>query len=164
MRAVVRTLADGAEVEFFNEPRQGGVVWRALFLKQGTMRHVDRFISPNTSRVDYELPSGLHYTITSSCTPIGPTETEAHTVISFRLKYLGWLVRLYFEPLARAIIAQDKRMLDAVQTNIDRFGGPRFQSTKADLLGRWIVAWRKSLAANLPPPAAGMEDSVVIRL
>ncbi len=164
VRAVVRTLADGAEAEFFDEPRQGSVVWQALFLKRGPMRHVDRFIAPNTSRVDYELPSGLHYIITSSCTPITETETMVHTVISFRLPCLGWLVRFYFEPLARAIIAQDKRMLDAVQKNTDRFGGPNHLSTRSDLLGHWIGEWRKALAARLAPPAAGMEDAVVVRL
>jgi hypothetical protein len=128
------------------------------------MRHTDRFIAPATSRVDYRFPNGLHYIITSSCTEIGPAETEVYTVISFRFGRIGALVRLYFEPLARLIIAQDVRMLAAQQANVERFGGPRFASTRADLLAPHIAAWREALRSGAPPPAAGKEQDVEIRL
>ena len=55
-------------------------------------------------------------------------------------------------------------MLAAQHSNIDRFGGARFASTRADLLGRHINEWRASLAGRTPPPAAGQEQTLEILL
>ena len=164
VRATVRTLEDGVAAEFFDEPREKSLVWWGLAPAGGAMKHTDRFIAPSTSRVDYEFPGGLHYIITSSCTPISPRETEVYTVISFRYRKIGSLVRLFFEPLARWIIRQDAKMLSAQRRNIERFGAPAFQSTPADLLGPLIASWRRALAAGTAPPAPGHERHVEIYL
>jgi phenylpropionate dioxygenase-like ring-hydroxylating dioxygenase large terminal subunit len=164
VKAVVRTLEDGAIAEFFEEPRKKSAVWWLLAPRSGEMRHTDRFIAPNTSRVDYRFPSGLHYIITSSCTEVGAGETQVYTVISFKFGWLGPLVRLYFEPLSRYIIKQDVRILAAQQGNMARFDSPRFHSTQADLLGSHIAAWRRALKNGHPPPMAGEERSTEIRL
>jgi phenylpropionate dioxygenase-like ring-hydroxylating dioxygenase large terminal subunit len=162
--ARVRILADGVQAEYFEEPRKKSLVWWLLAPLEGAMRHTDRFIAPRTSRVDYEFPGGLHYIITSSCTPIDARSTQVYTVITFRYPLLGWLVRLLFEPLSRRIIGQDAGMLNAQYANVDRFGGPAFTSTRADLLGRHIKAWRSALSAGKPLPAAGEDQDVVIRI
>jgi phenylpropionate dioxygenase-like ring-hydroxylating dioxygenase large terminal subunit len=164
IRAVVRTLEDGAEAEFFEEPRERSFVWWLLAPRGGAMRHTDRFIAPRTSRVDYEFPGGPHYIVTSSCTPVDERRTQVYTVISFRFPLFGALVRLIFEPLSRRIIRQDVDMLDAQYANVERFRGPAFASTRADLLGRHIAAWRGALTAGTPPPAAGQAQDVVIRI
>lgn len=164
VKATVRTLADGAQAEFFEEPRERSIVWWLLAPRRGSMQHIDRYIAPRTSRVDYRFPGGLHYTITSSCTARSASETDVYTVITFRYGRIGWLVRMLFEPLARRIIRQDVEMLDAQYANVARFGGPRFASTRADLLGRHIRAWRKALAGGDPPPASGDRYDVELRL
>ena len=173
VKAVVRTREDGAEAEFFEEPREKSLVWWLLAPKKGSMRHIDRFIAPNTSRVDYEFPSGLHYIITSSCTPLSPTETMVYTVMSFRYKWLGALVRLFFEPISRWIIRQDARMLASQQRNLDALAEQHrscaapaslFCSTEADLLGGHIVRWRKAMLRGEAPPQAGQQREVEIML
>lgn len=164
VKAVVRTLADGAEAEFFEEPREKSAVWWMLAPRQGEMKHTDRFIAPNTSRVDYAFPDGLHYVITSSCTPVSARETQVTTVISFRYGRLGALVRLFFEPLSRRIIRQDVEMLKLQADNIERFGRPQFRSTPADLLGPDIAAWRRALARGEAPPAPGAPRHVDLHL
>jgi phenylpropionate dioxygenase-like ring-hydroxylating dioxygenase large terminal subunit len=164
VRAVVRTRDDGVEAEFFEEPRERSLVWWSLAPAQGAMRHVDRFIAPAASRVDYEFPGGLHYIITSHCTPVDARETQVTTVISFRSRWPGWLVRLFFEPLSRRIIRQDVDMLRLQAGNIARFGGPRFHGIPADLLRAGIVAWRRALAEGTPPPAAGSERHADLHL
>lgn len=168
VRALVTTLPDGAQAEFFEEPREKSMVWYLLAPRNGTMQHTDRFIAPNTSRVDYVFPSGLHYIITSVCTPLGPRETEVHTVISFRYKGLGWLIRLFFEPLSRWIIRQDVAMLALQQNNLGpaagQHGSPSMHSTEADLLGPHIIAWRKALLGKTAPPPAGQQNDVEIYL
>lgn len=168
VRAVVTTLADGAQAEFFEEPREKSMVWYLLAPRDGKMEHTDRFIAPNTSRVDYVFPSGLHYIISSVCTPLGPRATEVHTVISFRFKGLGWLIRLFFEPLSRWIIRQDVAMLALQQNNLGPAGSRQMpaamHSTDADLLGPHIIAWRKALLNKTPPPCAGQQNDVEIYL
>ena len=164
VRARVRTLADGVEAEFFEEPRERSFVWWLLAPRRGGMRHVDQFIAPRTSFVHYEFANGFKYAITSSCSAIDGRTTDVYTVISFRYPRLSWLIRLAFEPLARRIIRQDVEMLDAQYANIARFGEPRFTSTRADLLVGYITAWREALARGEPPPKAGEQYDVDIRL
>jgi len=152
----VTTLTDGAQAEYFDEPREGSAVWALLAPRRGGMRHTDRYIAPNVSQVDYAFTNGLHYTITSCCTPLGPEETMVYTRISFRYGRIGPLVRLVFEPLSRVIIRQDVRMLALRRENLQKFGEPRAVSSPADLLGPHIVAWRRAMRDGLAPPAAGV--------
>ncbi|MES3021892.1 MAG: aromatic ring-hydroxylating dioxygenase subunit alpha [Pseudomonadota bacterium] len=158
VKAVVTTLDDGAQAEFFEEPREKSVVWSMLAPRDGKMEHTDRFIAPNTSRVDYVFPGGLHYIITSVCNPINAFETEVITVMTFRYKRVGWLVRLFFEPLSRWIIRQDVAMLGLQQRNLGpgQVRGPMV-STEADLLGTHIITWRKSMLDKTAPPTAGQQ-------
>jgi phenylpropionate dioxygenase-like ring-hydroxylating dioxygenase large terminal subunit len=164
VRCVVRTLDDGAQAEFFDEPREKSAVWWLLAPRKGTLRHVDRFIAPNLSQVGYEFPGGLHYLITSSCTPLAADRTLVHTVISFRAPLLGALVRLYFEPLARLIIRQDVKLLGLRHAGGSHPVGAAGLSTPADLLGRLIRHWRHALLNGTPPPPAGAENDVRITL
>ncbi len=163
VRATVRTLPDGAQAEFRDEPREKSLVWWLLAPRRDEMRHTDRFIGPRTSRVVYEFPNGVSYSITSSCTAISEGSTQVYTVISFRYGWVGPLLRLFFAPLARRIIRQDIEMLAEQQRNVARFGGPRYASTRADLLGRHIIAWRRGLDQG-SLPTAGQQTNVDIRL
>jgi len=162
--ATVRTLDDGAEAEYFEEPRERSVVWSLLSPRRADMQHTDRFIVPATSRVDYRFSNGRHYTITSSCTPIDECTTEVFTVISFRIKWVGWLVKLYFKPLSRFIIKQDVAILGVQQQNIKKFGGPGFKVLEADLLYTSINRWRTALKDGTAPPAAGESRDVQLRI
>ncbi|MCE2946054.1 MAG: Rieske 2Fe-2S domain-containing protein [bacterium] len=156
--ARVTSLPDGAQAEYFGEPRRRSVIWAMFSPPGGTMQHVDRFIAPATSRVDYVFPNGLAYNITSTCSPVEGDAIEVYTVMSFRFRGLGPLVRLFFEPLSRWIIRQDVRMLDRVADNRAAdaaAGAPPARSTEADLLGESIWRWRAALARGEPPPAAG---------
>jgi phenylpropionate dioxygenase-like ring-hydroxylating dioxygenase large terminal subunit len=164
VKAVVSTLDDGVIAEFFEEPREKSAVWWLLSPHKGTMRHTDRFIAPATSRVEYHFPAGRSYIITSSCIEINDDETDVYTVISFRYKNLGPLIRLVFEPLSRLVIRQDVDMLARQKKNIERFGRPLFTHTDADLLGETIVAWRRALKHGGEPPPAGTIKNVMIRL
>ncbi|MBW4650308.1 MAG: aromatic ring-hydroxylating dioxygenase subunit alpha [Kastovskya adunca ATA6-11-RM4] len=164
VKAVVRSLEDGAVAEYFEEPREGSLVWWLLSRKRSQMQHSDRFIAPATSRVDYIFNDQRHYIITSSCTPIHDTLTEVYTVITFRFGRIGWLVRLFFEPLSRLIIQQDVKMLAMQQANIERFGGASYKFIAADLLAPYIAKWRTSLKTGSLPPPAGMEHQVDMRL
>jgi phenylpropionate dioxygenase-like ring-hydroxylating dioxygenase large terminal subunit len=164
VRVVVRALADGAEAEYFDEPRERALVWALLAPKQGAMRHTDRFIAPNISQVDYQFANGWRYTITSCCTMRSRSETVVYTVISFRCGPVGSFVRLFFEPLSRLIIRQDVRMLALQQTNVARFPDAGFESTQADVLAPHIRAWRRAMRDGSALPLAGSETHVEMRV
>ncbi len=164
VRAIVRTLPDGAVAEYFEEPRETSLVWWLLTRKKSQMKHTDRFIAPSTSRVDYIFDDDRHYIITSSCTPVSETETEVHTVITFKVGRIGWLIRLFFEPLSRLIIGQDVKILKLQQENITRFGKAAYKFIPADVLGLDIIKWRQAIQTGTAPPAAGEERCVEMRL
>ena len=160
----VRGLEDGAEAEYFHEPREKSLVWWLLSPRSGEMKHTDRFIAPNISRVDYEFANGLHYIITSVCTPLDDRSTEVFTTISFKYRRIGPLIRLFFEPLSRIIIRQDVDMLDAMQNNIDQFGGAEFVCSDADLLAPHIRRWRQAIRNGDDLPGAQAPRDIDIHL
>lgn len=172
VKAVVKTLEDGAVAEYFQEPRDNSVVWWLLSKKQSQMRHTDRFIFPSTSRVDYIFSDSRHYIITSSCTPVSDNETEVYTVISFRFQPIGWFIKLFFAPLSRLIIQQDVQIISLQQENIQRFeknsGKINFKLTQADLLLPYIRKWRQSEIcdenSSQTAPPEGIEHQVDILL
>lgn len=77
---------------------------------------------------------------------------------------IGWLIKLFFEPLSHLIIQQDVKMLNMQQSNIQRFDKTNYKFTQADLLLPYILKWRQSLQCSdkgdSQPPPAGMEHHV----
>lgn len=160
VKAEVRINWDGAEAEYFDEPREQSVVWSLLTRKKSTMRHIDRFIAPATSRVDYDFSDSRYYVITSSCTPVNETQTRVHTVVTFRFGSFGRLVRFFFKPLSMRIIKQDVEIVRQQQANIDRFGGRRYRVIPQDLLYRHIVQWRNSIEKGEPLPSEAPPETI----
>jgi phenylpropionate dioxygenase-like ring-hydroxylating dioxygenase large terminal subunit len=155
LSAVVRRRPDSVEVEFKEEPISDSVVSRLLFPKSKQLKHTDRFLMPNLSRVDYDFGPERHFIVTSQCTPYSDEETEVYTTISYRFGRLGLLVRLFFEPLCRHIIAQDVDILREHSKQMKQFGGPEYAHVETDLLGLHIQSLRTNRERNKPPP----EDS-----
>ncbi len=161
LTARVRRLQDRAVVEFINEPIAPSVVSRLLFPSREAMQHIDQFILPSVSRVDYRFgeprpaeafaPGSRHFIITSQCTPVSASETAVYTVITYRFPPLGRLVRLYFEPLCRRIIRQDLDILRIQSRNVQAFGGAAFHNVRSDVMGPHIRWLRKHAASAAQP-------------
>ena len=164
VQAIVRTLPDGAVAEYIDEPREKSAVFRLLSQNSARMTHTDRFIAPATSEVDYQFSNGDRCMITSTCRPVHDRLTVVYTVMSFRFRLYGPLVRLVFHPMSRIIITQDVRMLDRQQDNLKRFKRPhRYNIIQQDLLAAHIWQWRNALKAGTPPPEPGYESHVEMR-
>lgn len=164
VKAIVRTLDDGAVAEYFNEPREKSIIWSLLSPAGEMMKHTDRFIAPATSQVDYHFSKGRKYIISSCCTPIDDTNTRVHTMISFHYGKLALLIRLLFKPLALIIIKQDVKMMQLQHDNVKRFGSPDFTVITEDLLFNQIGIWRKSIIEGTEPSKSGDETHVDMRL
>jgi phenylpropionate dioxygenase-like ring-hydroxylating dioxygenase large terminal subunit len=157
LSANVRSTADSVEVEFRGEPITKSLVSKLFFPNGRELRHTDRFLMPNISRVDYDFGPDRHFIITSQCTPLGEYETEVHTVITFSFGRIGPLVRILLEPICRKIIRQDVDILASQAEQIRRFGGPRFRHVETDLLGLKIHSMRRR-AEGSDPAAEGAEQ------
>jgi len=164
VKADVSITSDGAIATYYDEPREGSVVWNMLSISDSTMVHTDRFIAPATTRVDYTFSDKRHYIITSSCTPESDTKTRVHTVITFRFGVFGWFIRLFFEPLSRWIIRQDVQMVALQQKNIEHFGTKRYNIIEQDLLFKHIATWRHSIDNARPAPQTTDPKSIELRL
>jgi phenylpropionate dioxygenase-like ring-hydroxylating dioxygenase large terminal subunit len=143
LTALVRRLPDSVEVEFKNEPTSDSVIARLLYPKGQPLKHTDRFLMPNLSRVDYDFGPKHHFIITSQCTPISEMETEVYTVMTYRYGPWASLIRLFFEPMSRHIIKQDVDILAAQTKQLKLFGGPKFSHVETDLLGLHIQSMRR---------------------
>jgi phenylpropionate dioxygenase-like ring-hydroxylating dioxygenase large terminal subunit len=160
LSAKVRSTANSVEVEFQGEPITKSLVSRVFFPKGKNLRHTDRFLMPNISRVDYDFGPGRHFIITSECTPLAEYETEVHTVITYSFGRIAPLVRLLLEPVCRKIIRQDVDILAAQTEQIRRFGGPQFCHVESDLLGLKIQSMRKRVGqSDTPAPQASALQS-----
>jgi phenylpropionate dioxygenase-like ring-hydroxylating dioxygenase large terminal subunit len=149
--AVVRREPGAAEVEFQNEPDTGSVISRLLYPKDQPLRHTDRFIVPNLSRVDYDFGPRHHFIITSQCTPLTEYETEVYTVMTFRYGPWGRFIRLFFEPMSRHIIGQDVDIIEAYSQQRERFGESRAVNVETDLLALHIASLRAQAERGEPP-------------
>jgi len=143
LSAKVRSTPDSVEVEFQGEPITTSLVSRFFFPKGRQLRHTDRFLMPNISRVDYDFGPDRHFIITSQCTPLAEYETEVHTVITYKFGRIGRVVRLLLEPICRKIIRQDVDVLAAQTEQLRCFGGPKFSHVETDLLGLKIHSMRR---------------------
>lgn len=164
VQAEVEVTSDGAMATYFDEPREGSVVWNLLSREKSKMTHTDRYIAPATTKVDYIFSDNRHYIITSSCTPISENKTRVHTVITFRFGKIGWLIRLFFEPLSRWIIKQDVQMVALQQQSIERFGTKHYHIIEQDLLFKQISEWRRSIEYEKEPPQTMETKSIELRL
>lgn len=140
IRALVQRYRDRTEAEYVGERAPRGLLGRLLAVgKDGTVEHHDRFYLPSTVEVEYRLGERTHFVITALLRPLDAETTVALAVASFRTPLPGALLALVLEPVARLVVRQDQRML-ALQTKALRdFGGARYVSTAADVLGPNIL-------------------------
>jgi phenylpropionate dioxygenase-like ring-hydroxylating dioxygenase large terminal subunit len=168
LTALVRRLPNSVEVEFKNEPTSDSVIARLLYPKNQPLKHTDRFIMPNLSRVDYDFGPKHHFIITSQCTPISELETEVYTVMTYRYGSWAGLIRLFFEPMSRHIIKQDVDILSEQTEQLRLFGGAKFSHVETDLLGLHIQSMRREAerngnSASTKPEAQNSEKEITIR-
>lgn len=163
MDAVVRRHSDSVEVEFENEPTTDSWISRLFYPKGARLKHIDRFIMPNLSRVDYHFDNDHHFIITSQATPVDDGVTDVYTVISFRYGRIGWLVRLLFEPMSRRIIQQDVDIMKIQGDNVRKFVGEDFAHAETDLIALHMHSLRRRAERGEQAPDDTVEKRIRIR-
>jgi phenylpropionate dioxygenase-like ring-hydroxylating dioxygenase large terminal subunit len=160
---VVRQGGEFVEAEYIGEPRPPGIAGKILAPGGGVVVHHDRFILPSIAQVEYRLEDN-HLLVTSAWTPVDETTTLVHAAVTFRLKVPHVLVRAVLPPIAKAIFAQDGKILAAQAGNIARFGGEQFVSTELDVLGQHILRMLRRAERGEPAGDPGPEQRLKMRV
>jgi phenylpropionate dioxygenase-like ring-hydroxylating dioxygenase large terminal subunit len=167
IEVVVRRWADRCEAEYVGEPRPAGVFGRLLAPRGGVVQHFDRFRLPCIAEVEYRLGDASHLVATTAATPVDDDHTRLFSAVTFRLPVPGAAVAPLLAPIARRILRQDAWMLALQSDTIARFGGERFATTDADVLGPHVARLLRRAEQGAPaaPPAGDApEDERRVRM
>jgi phenylpropionate dioxygenase-like ring-hydroxylating dioxygenase large terminal subunit len=147
---VIRRDNDMCEAEYLGEPAPKGLIGRLLAPGGGEVQHTDRFRLPAVTEVEYRLGDDSHLVVASALCPLGDFETRLFAVAAFRLPWFlpARVVGVVAQPIARLILAQDRRMLRHQTGAIRRFGGEQLISTDVDVLGPHILRLLKNAEAG----------------
>ncbi len=157
--AQVTRGADRVQAEYVGEPRPTGLMARLLSPSGGLVTHFDRFLLPSIAQVEYRLGEENHILADTAMTPIDDFHTRLWGVVSFRTRFLAWLVRPFVKPVGMRVLKQDALILGRQTETIRAFGGEQFASTEIDVLGKHI--WRLLRAAERRDTATPEERSEV---
>ena len=151
-------------VRYENEVHRGVFAW---FLDPGsrTIEHVDRFLMPNVTSVEYRFGPSRHLFITSQSVPASTAAeapvTTVYTDVAFHYGMWTALARPFVKRRARAIIAEDVQILAAQGEVIARMGGPRFSHSPIDLVHIYIESIRQELENGRDPRKLARESRAV---
>ena len=158
----VRNYGDRVEAEYFGEERPAGIVGRLLAPGGGIVKHVDQFILPSITVVDYRLGEKTHINVAVALTPVQEFLTRLYAVVTFRTPLPPPLVRLFLRPVLMKIFKQDAAVLARQSANIKLFGEERFATTDADTLSPYIARLLK--AASTEPGLHSFHEPQVKRM
>jgi phenylpropionate dioxygenase-like ring-hydroxylating dioxygenase large terminal subunit len=130
-----------------------GQVFRPL-VGDRRLEHEDRFIAPCRAEVVYRAGHDLELRLVSWLRPEADDRTVMLSTGFLRgPPVVHRLARRVFRPLATRVVDQDRAILSAQHGVLRRFGGPRFVSSPADLLGPHITRmWNDAVRGDSTPP------------
>ncbi len=135
---------EGAVTVKYDGDDQIGVTDLLMNPKRLPMVHHDRFFMPNNTSCDYiygDYVTG--FVITSTCTPMGPFETEVYTLISYKFGWLNHIGRWILPWYTRQVINQDVEIMANQGRSLQDMPAD-FKSTPADTLHLFIESLRQS--------------------
>ncbi|MFV3387139.1 Rieske 2Fe-2S domain-containing protein [Pseudomonas sp. NY15364] len=140
--ADIRALEDGVEARYSEESLQTGLISRLFEGSRG--ESFGRFRLPGLAEIEYRDARGrLSLLISAWLVPAETGHLQVIARIASRRGWLpGWLKRLLMRPLFGVVLRQDKRILEAVSANHQRFvdcadqwGPVQMLDGRQDLLG-----------------------------
>lgn len=149
INATVKRENGIVEIEYFNETDNLG--WFSWFLNpsKAPIIHIDRFLGPNMTSVEYRFGNKEFY-ISSHCTPVTDDETYVYTDLTFKF---GWM-NPFAAPIVgfqgQAVIDQDIEVLDTQMEVIKKYGED-FKNSTADIVHVLIESVRNEIAKGKDP-------------
>lgn len=155
VQCTIRRFRDRAECRFEGESPPTGLAARLLGVRGGALVHVDRFLMPSITEVEYRLGEGSHLLLRGACTPVDQDHTDVIACVSVRTPLPRPLVRAVVEPVALRIFSQDAVVLRQQKACVAETGGPRFASTEIDVLGGPILRLLRDGASGVQEDSDG---------
>ncbi len=137
-------------VKYLNESGNLGFFSWFLNPHQREIIHVDRFLMPNITSVEYDMGPQRHFFITSQSIPIGENKTLVYTDLTYNYGIVSRMVAPVVRNQAQTIIDQDKIILRNQGENL-QFFGESFQNTSSDLIHVYIESIRHALEQGEDP-------------
>lgn len=110
----------------------GGFMNRVINPDRKPMEHIDEFIYPNITRVDYRFGS-RGFVINSQCSPVSEFKTRVYTWITYRGSFIAPMLKPLMRYYTRKVITQDVEIMQNQGSNLQRFkDAPVWVSTAAD--------------------------------
>lgn len=133
----------GVLIETRETGGQDSLLWRMLAGGQ-PLRHTDALLLPSAIKVDYTLGANRHVQTISYCTPTSDDTTDIFTRLAVRFGAASQAILQALRLSTRAILAQDKRILDNLGAQLRHYKKPRFSWVDADEPCLWVARARKA--------------------
>jgi len=125
------------EIIYRNEGQQNGLI--SKWFEPERQDSKASFITPCIAELEYADKKGAYFVVSAYLVPETETSLKVFTLISHRKSLIpGSLKHLVIYPFFKAVLAQDKKILNAQQNCIDRFGKESFIVTELDLMRPYI--------------------------
>ncbi len=126
----------------------------------GAIVHVDRFLMPNVTSVEYRFGPRRHLFITSQSVPVDADRTIVYTDLAFDYGVFGPILRPIVARQARRIIAEDMAIL-AAQKSVLRRGGRNFLHAEIDVPHRFVESIRHEIEEGRDPRLLPREEKAI---
>ncbi len=139
-------VRSGGEVTATYAQETNNLGWFSAFLNPDGREicHVDRFMMPNVTSVEYQMGKSRQCFITSQCIPETDTTTLVYTDVTFNYGLWNWLAKPFVWWTAQKIIGQDVAALRIQQETIEKYGA-QFSHTPADTIHVFVESIREAL-------------------
>ncbi|CAA6603738.1 Rieske (2Fe-2S) domain protein [Rhodospirillaceae bacterium LM-1] len=131
--ARIHRTQDRVEIEYIGEGKQSGVI--SQWFERERASSFARFILPGVAELEYTSPNRTELTITAYFTPSQEDRFLVHAVVALKGgPILGLLKQLALAPFFALALWQDQKIVRLQRETIRRWGGPKFVSTRLDVM------------------------------
>ncbi|MBI4345662.1 MAG: aromatic ring-hydroxylating dioxygenase subunit alpha [Elusimicrobia bacterium] len=150
LTASVSRCQGRVRAEYRNETNNLG--WFSWFLnpKGLPVRHIDDFITPNITCVEYDAGPSCSFFITSQSIPVTPTETLVYTDLTYHFGLWTALAGPVVRRQGQAVIDQDVEILKLQMESL-RHTRQEFTHTPADIIHVFIESIHRELELGRDP-------------
>lgn len=111
----------------------------------GPVEHEDNFFMPNVTSVNYRLPNGYEFVITSQSVPSDARKTRVYTDLSYRFGLFTRLAKPFVRRAGQVVIDQDVDIL-AEQGEVVARHGRKYQFSTPDRIHRCVDDIREAIS------------------
>ncbi|MGL5080368.1 MAG: Rieske 2Fe-2S domain-containing protein [Microcoleaceae cyanobacterium] len=136
--------------EYQNESRNLGWYTKFLNSQKQEVRHIDQFLMPNVTNVEYDISKNRQLFITSQSIPETENSTLVYTDVTYNYGIWNKIARPFVHWTAQKIIRQDINILNIQKQVIDKYG-THFTHTPADTIHVFVESIFRALVQGKDP-------------